>query len=242
MQDWLDRFMVGKKKYSASIVIPIIVAIVNTIFAGKPEAQTLIALVQEFAPTLVAFFGGLVYTIMEGLRDRERAKLQPTITTSPVAQPLSSPEASPFSSGQITTQPPTTVPTIATPAFNTVEFHQKVLAEMERRGMERTPYSEVLCAEYVGRETPANSLADVYAYWQYLLDLAKSALDYYENQRDERGCIRHTEQTFALRATYRTLIGMYNNALANAQAHSQWFSALHRDLRNLYQAISLFSY
>ena len=76
--DWLSRFMSGKKKYSAAIVIPIVVAIINMLatagFVSTETAEGLGSIVTEFLPTLVALFGGIAYTVVEGINDNTRAK------------------------------------------------------------------------------------------------------------------------------------------------------------------------
>lgn len=76
--DWLTRFMTGKKKYSASIVIPIIIAIVNMLavmgIIKSEQVASIEGLIQEFFPTLVAFIGGITYTVVEGINDNTRAK------------------------------------------------------------------------------------------------------------------------------------------------------------------------
>jgi hypothetical protein len=76
--DWLSRFMTGKKKYSAAIIIPIVVAIINMLatagFVSTETAEGLGSLVTEFLPTLVAIFGGIAYTVVEGINDNTRAK------------------------------------------------------------------------------------------------------------------------------------------------------------------------
>jgi hypothetical protein len=76
--DWLSRFMVGKKKYSASIIIPVIIAIVNMLAVMgivKPDQVAGIeGLIQEFFPTFIALVGGVAYTVVEGINDNTRAK------------------------------------------------------------------------------------------------------------------------------------------------------------------------
>jgi hypothetical protein len=76
--DWLSRFMTGKKKYSAAIIIPIVVAIINMLatagFVSTETAEGLGSLATEFLPTLVALFGGIAYTVVEGINDNTRAK------------------------------------------------------------------------------------------------------------------------------------------------------------------------
>jgi hypothetical protein len=76
--DWLSRFMTGKKKYSAAIIIPIVVAIINMLatagFVSTETAEGLGSLVTEFLPTFVALFGGIAYTVVEGINDNTRAK------------------------------------------------------------------------------------------------------------------------------------------------------------------------
>jgi hypothetical protein len=76
--DWLSRFMTGKKKYSAAIIIPIVVAIINMLatagFVSTETAEGLGSLVTDFFPTLVALFGGIAYTVVEGINDNTRAK------------------------------------------------------------------------------------------------------------------------------------------------------------------------
>ncbi len=77
-RDWLSRFMEGKKKYSASIIIPIAIAVINMLavtgIIPQSSQTTLEQLIQEFLPTLVALLGGIAYTVVEGINDNARVK------------------------------------------------------------------------------------------------------------------------------------------------------------------------
>jgi hypothetical protein len=129
-QDWLSRFMVGKKKYSAAIIIPIVVAIINMLatagFMSADTAQGLGDLVTEFLPTLVALFGGIAYTIVEGVNDNTRAKntVVSTVSNGTVAPAI-----------QTVVQPaqaqPQAVKTVETPIpFDKESFMSRVEADV----------------------------------------------------------------------------------------------------------------
>ena len=74
MGDILNNFMTGKKKYSASVILPIIVAAINVFVTNTETANTLVELVQEFLPTIIALVGGAVFTVVEGVNDNSKIK------------------------------------------------------------------------------------------------------------------------------------------------------------------------
>ena len=78
MQDFIDRFMTGKKKISAAVWIPIIVSAVTAIFGDTTTASNLIDIVQEYAPAIIALGGGVGYAIIEGINDNARIKVNGT--------------------------------------------------------------------------------------------------------------------------------------------------------------------
>jgi hypothetical protein len=74
MSNALNNFMAGKKKYSASVILPIIIAIIQIMVTNTETQASLIGLAQEFLPTLIALVGGIGYTIVEGINDNTRLK------------------------------------------------------------------------------------------------------------------------------------------------------------------------
>ena len=74
MNNALNNFMVGKKKYSASVILPIIIAIIQVMVTNPETQASLTGLMQEFLPTIIALVGGIAYTIMEGINDNSRLK------------------------------------------------------------------------------------------------------------------------------------------------------------------------
>jgi len=74
MGNALNNFMVGKKKYSASVILPIIIAIINVFVTNTETANSLVELVQEFLPTIIALVGGVGYAIIEGINDNTKLK------------------------------------------------------------------------------------------------------------------------------------------------------------------------
>jgi len=72
----INKFMSGKKKITASLIIPILIAIINTFVSDPETAETLRELVTMYIPTLVAIIAGWFYTANEAAVDKERAKIK----------------------------------------------------------------------------------------------------------------------------------------------------------------------
>jgi hypothetical protein len=85
MNDFINRFMTGKKKISTAALIPIVVAGIQMIVGDPEQAETLIEMVQEFLPTIVALVGGLGYAIIEGVNDNTKIKVNAGSGTSGTA-------------------------------------------------------------------------------------------------------------------------------------------------------------
>jgi len=171
MQDWLDRFMVGKKKYSASVILPIIIAVINTFVADPKAAESLTSLVQEFAPTLIALFGGITYTIIEGMRDKELAKQMPTaIAPSPPSIVLP-----PVMVSGVSQSPPSIV--APSEPFNPTEFSNDLDDRARRTYLEVNAITRFFAARDKGLQTPCADIQQAVDYTGYLLDLAHKAFE-----------------------------------------------------------------
>lgn len=175
MSNWLNNFMVGKKKYSASVILPIVIAIIQVMTADSDKAQTLIALAQEFLPTLIALVGGVSYTIMEGINDNAKIKnsngsavvnglvsgqtTQPAqVTNGQAAEPAAATTVSP--SVQIQTPAPT---------WNVKAFDDKVKQKAAQTYGVLNPSTELFQALAEGQATKCDFIEHAVVFWDYAL-------------------------------------------------------------------------
>jgi len=239
MQDWLDKFMVGKKKYSASVVLPIIIAVINVIVANPETAQNLTGLVQEFVPTLIAFFGGIAYTIIEGLRDRELAKGKTTLGSTEALSAVVPPSAvSAVSqlqpSAQAAPAAPPAVPVVEAPPepLDIKAFHERVLADVESRYKETNPATIFYEACDKGSKTKCEHISHAQDYYDYLVSLAYAAEAYVKEQTQQEtaaagGCKGLVDPEYAkMLQDLNTTIRNRDYVYALARTNIDWKTAL----------------
>lgn len=165
MSNALNNFMVGKKKISASVFIPIIVAFIQAFFGDTKNATTIIELVQEFAPTLIALVGGIGYTIVEGINDNTRIKTSSGNGSTAGVLMTGVPGANGITPSPIG-QPGITIPEIA-PAWDMAAFDKKVKEKAPSTYGVSTPSTELYQALTTGQTEPCQYIEHAVAYWDY---------------------------------------------------------------------------
>lgn len=168
MSNAINNFMVGKKKISASVILPIIIAFIQVIMGDNQNASTIIELVQEFAPTLIALVGGISYAVIEGVNDNTRIKATNGATSSGAG--IMAPTASNNGNGGVITspigQPGIAIPELA-PAWDMAAFDKKVKEKAPLTYGASTPSTELYQALTMAQAEPCHYIEHAVAFWDY---------------------------------------------------------------------------
>jgi hypothetical protein len=168
MSNVLNNFMAGKKKYSASVILPIIIAIIQVMVQDQTTASTLVELAQEFLPTIIALVGGIGYTIVEGINDNARLKNSASngaVNGSVPAQPLNTSQPAQVN-GQQTTS---TVLESAPYPWDVQAFDEQVKKKAPITYGVLNESTELYQAMNSGADTRCDYIEHAVEYWDYLV-------------------------------------------------------------------------
>jgi hypothetical protein len=181
----LNRFLSGKKKYSVFIAT-FLVAVLQ-MFVVDPETQKEL---MDFVPTLAMMLSGIVYLVVEGRLDGQRAEAEAlksaeyykthpegnSTQTITQAQPAASQqEIQPISASQ---------PQIPKPPepLDIKLFHERVLNDTAAKYSEQNPATVFFEARDKGSVTTCHNIKQAQDYWDYLVTLAYDAEQFVKEQ------------------------------------------------------------
>jgi hypothetical protein len=172
----LQKFLDGKKKYSAFIITAL--ATMVPLFIQDPEAQKTI---MDFVPSLAAAIAGIFYIVTQGKIDQEKEKVKAAIilngngggaastTTGITATPAQpQPEIQPF------VEPQPESPALSAP-LDIKSFHEKVLNDVVAKYSESNPSTVFSMAKDKGSVTTCYDINQAKDYWDYLVTLSFDA-------------------------------------------------------------------
>jgi hypothetical protein len=172
----LQKFLDGKKKYSAFIVTAL--ATMIPLFIQDPEAQRTI---MDYVPTVAAALAGIFYIVTQGGVDKEREKAKAAQAaggvqeSTPAPPPQPQPENQPVKSE---VQSPLPEP------LDLKAFHQRVLNDTAAKYTEQNPASVFNTAKDKGLLTTCRDIKQAQDYWDYLVTLAYDAEQYVKEVTD----------------------------------------------------------
>jgi hypothetical protein len=175
MGKWLNNFMTGKKKYSASVIIPIIITIINLVISDPEQQNTLAGLVQEFMPTLIALVGGVVFTIVEGINDNTKIKNAALVQASnglvAPAYPVTTQQTQESNQASGNSAVPAAVAVVAAPVppWDMQAFDARVKERAPITYGASNPSTELYQALAEGQASPAEHIEHIEAYWDYVV-------------------------------------------------------------------------
>ena len=175
----LQKFMDGKKKYSAFIIT--VLATMIPLFIQDPEAQKT---VMDYVPSVAAAMAGIFYIVIQGNVDKEKEKAKaalatnggPTVTSTPTvaqAQP-----AQPQQQIQPAYQEPLPEP------LDLKLFHERVLSDTLAKYPEQNPSTVFSTARDKGGMTTCANIKQAQDYWDYMITLAYDAEQYVREATD----------------------------------------------------------
>jgi hypothetical protein len=218
----LQKFLDGKKKYSAFIITA--AATIIPLFIQDPEAQKTI---MDFVPSVAAALAGIFYIVTQGGvdKEKERAKaiqaangVQENTPVSSLPQPQ--PESQPVKKE---VQAPLPEP------LDLKAFHERVLNDTAAKYTEQNPASVFNTAKDKGLLTTCADIKQAQDYWDYLVTLAYDAEQYVKEVTDvdkPGPCkVRSPEYVLAQQELAKT-IRCRDNVYALAQYSINWKAKL----------------
>ncbi len=176
----LQKFLDGKKKYSAFIIT--VLATMIPLFIQEPEAQNTF---MEMVPSIATAVAGIFYILTQGKIDVEKEKVKPVdaqagIVANDAAAPL------PAAQVQEIQQIQETPAAIEVPAFDPKAFHESVMATVKETYTEVNPCTIYYKARDKGAVTDCQHISQALDYWNYLVDLAVDAKDWIKEQTEKK--------------------------------------------------------
>jgi hypothetical protein len=218
----LQKFLDGKKKYSAFIITALVTII--PLLIQEPEAQKTF---MDMVPSLAAALAGIFYIVTQGGIDKEKDKAKAatatngsngsTATTSienvVMEQPVEAQAIIQPANGAAAVEPP------AEP-FDAKAFHERVLNDASLKYSESNPTTIFYEARDKGGLTTCTDIKQAQDYWDYLVTLAYDSEQYVREQTnvDSPGPCKvrspeHVQAQMELTKTIRCRDNVY--ALAN---------------------------
>lgn len=231
----IQKFLEGKKKYSAFIIS--IGAALIPLFITEPEAQREI---MDLVPSLAAVLAGLIYMVTEGGLDKEREKAKAAAAQAAIANGSAATitqAGAPASAAQVQPAPAAPLPVIEAPPepFDIKSFHEAVLAEVEAAYKEVNPATIYYKARDKGQVTACQHITQAVDYWDYLVELATEARDWLKEQVEQKeGTCQRTPEWYVFTRDYSSTLRAHDRLLELANAGLDWKSQLAPFQRKLY--------
>ena len=213
----LQKFLDGKKKYSAYIIT--VLGTLVPLLIQDPEAQKTF---MDMVPSVAVLLAGIFYIITEGSLDKEREKAK-AVSGNGVAvtaqQPVEAQPAQAQPQTQVQPEPPT--------PFDPKTFHEDVLANVEATYTELNPCTIFYKARDKGQVTDCQHISQVQDYWNYLVDLAVDARDYIKELTEKKaGTCGRSPEYYVFTRDFNTTIRSANALAELASSNVDWKSKL----------------
>ena len=215
----LQKFLDGKKKYSAFIIT--VLATMIPLFITEPEAQKTLL---DMVPSAAAAIAGIFYIVTEGKLDSQREKAKTVangnggavaITTQAIDAQSAQPQAQ--------SQPAIEL----TAPFDPKAFHEDVLANVQATYKETNPATIYYKARDKGTVTDCQHISQAVDYWNYLIDLAVDARDWLKEQTEKKaGTCGRSPEYYVFTRDFNSTIRAANALAELAKSGIDWKSKL----------------
>jgi len=215
----IQKFLDGKKKYSAFIIT--MLATIIPLFIQEPEAQKTF---MDMLPSLAAVAAGVFYILTQGKIDAEREK-----TKTAEAQAAIVSNGAPAPSTQETPA------TLGAQVFDPKAFHEGVMATVKETYTEVNPCTIFYKARDKGSVMDCQHISQAVDYWNYLVDLAVDAKDWIKEQTEKKkGECGRSPEYYVFNRDFNTTIRAANSLSEFAGSKIGWKSRLAPFNRTLY--------
>jgi hypothetical protein len=224
----LQKFLDGKKKYSAFIIT--ILATVIPLLIQEPEAQKTF---MDMVPSLAAVAAGVFYILTQGKIDAEKEKARTAEAQAAVVS-----NGAPTHSIQEAAQTQETQSTqviVEIPVFDPKAFHESVMATVKETYTEVNPCTIFYKARDKGSVTDCQHISQAIDYWNYLVDLAVDAKDWIKEQTEKKdGECGRSPEYYVFNRDFNTTIRAANSLSELAGTKIDWKAKLAPFNRSLY--------
>jgi hypothetical protein len=224
----IQKFLDGKKKYSAFIIT--VLATMIPLFIQDPETQKTI---MDYVPSVAAALAGIFYIVTQAGVDKETEKAK--TATAQVALVMANGTqnggyALPVQPQQAS-QPVAELPT----PFDPKAFHEDVLATVKATYTEVNQCTIFYKARDKGSVTDCQNLSQAVDYWNYLVDLAVDAKDWLKEETEKKkGDCGRSPEYYVFNRDFNTTIRAANSLSELAISKIDWKARLAPFNRTLY--------
>jgi hypothetical protein len=221
----LQKFMDGKKKYSAFIIT--VLATMIPLFVQNPEARKTIL---DVVPSVAAALAGIFYIVTQGKVDSEKEIAKAVANGNggvTATQVIEAPAAQPQAQSQPVVEQPT--------PFDPKAFHEDVLANVQATYKETNQATIFYKARDKGSVTDCQHISQAVDYWNYLVDLAVDARDWLKEQTEKKaGTCGRSPEYYVFTRDFNTTIRAANALNELASSKVDWKAKLAPFNRTLY--------
>ena len=219
----LQKFLDGKKKYSAFIITAL--ATMIPLFIQDPEAQKTI---MDFVPSVAAAIAGIFYIVTQGNVDKEKEKAKAAVATNGAATSTQTITQAPQAAVQQQIQPVKAEPP-AEP-LDLKLFHERVLSDVAAKYTEVNAATVFYTARDKGGLTTCHDIKQAQDYWDYLVTLAYDAEQYVREATNAGkkvgGCTVRSPEHVQMQNELTKTVRQRDNVYALAQTNIDWRTKL----------------
>ena len=218
----LQKFMDGKKKYTAFIITAL--ATMIPLFIQDPEAQKTI---MDFVPSVAAAIAGIFYIVTQGNIDKEKEKTQTALATNGTTTSTQTVAQAQPAQPQQQIQPVKTEP--PPEPLDLKLFHERVLNDVAAKYSEQNAATVFYTARDKGGLTTCHDIKQAQDYWDYLVTLAYDAEQYVREatQFDKPGpCKVRSPEHVQMQNELTKTVRQRDNVYALAQTNIDWRAKL----------------
>jgi len=218
----LQKFMDGKKKYTAFIITAL--ATMIPLFIQDPEAQKTI---MDFVPSVAAAIAGIFYIVTQGNIDKEKEKTQTALATNGTTTSTQTVAQAQPAQPQQQIQPVKTEP--PPEPLDLKLFHERVLNDVAAKYSEQNAATVFYTARDKGGLTTCHDIKQAQDYWDYLVTLAYDAEQYVREatQVDKPGpCKVRSPEHVQMQNELTKTVRQRDNVYALAQTNIDWRAKL----------------
>jgi len=227
----LQKFLDGKKKYSAFIIT--VLATLIPLFVTEPEAQKTL---MDMVPSVAVAVAGIFYLITQGGVDKEKEKAKAAVAQAEAAM---ADKSAAFGTPNGVAAQPAAAPQLAPEQipipFDPKAFHQTVLDSVKETYTEVNSCTIFYKARDKGSVTDCQHISQAVDYWNYLVDLAVDARDWIKEQTElKKGECGRSPEYYVFNRDFNTTIRAANALTELASSKVDWRSRLAPFNRTLY--------
>jgi hypothetical protein len=221
----LQKFLDGKKKYSAFIIT--VLATVIPLLIQEPEAQQTI---MDFVPSVAAAIAGIFYIVTQGNIDKEKAKVALATNPDKIGAATSTQSTQQTQQTQATQIIQGTLETLV-PAepLDLKAFHERVLNDVAVKYTEQNAATVFYTARDKGGLTTCHDIKQAQDYWDYLVTLAYDAEQYVREATnvDQPGpCKVRSPEHVQMQNELAKTVRLRDNVYVLAQTNIDWRTKL----------------